>query len=248
MCDPGGCRRRRWPRCFCRLRRAGLRTSRAPRATMLVRGAAGAASLAAVRDLMASLHPDLTVFNVQTMQRESRPDQRVCRVDVGGLRRPGPVLAAPRLHRPGWRHGLRGGAKAEGDRHPYGARCPRPAGARTGAEGRDGAGSGRIAMRLWRRDGPPRAFSAYSETLAKSFAQPRHVTRCCLPERRSCWAPWRCWPVTCRRGAPRGSTPCRRCGKSDGNRTKPALRRFTFDRTDVEPRLQAQFGWKRPLC
>jgi macrolide transport system ATP-binding/permease protein len=37
--------------------------SRAPRATILVRGAGGA-----VRDRLASLHPDLTVFNVQTMR------------------------------------------------------------------------------------------------------------------------------------------------------------------------------------
>ena len=42
--------------------------SRAPRATVLVRGTAGTATLAAVRDELASLHPDLTVFNVQTMR------------------------------------------------------------------------------------------------------------------------------------------------------------------------------------
>ena len=42
--------------------------SRAPRATVLVRGARSAATLAAVRDELAALHPDLTVFNVQTMR------------------------------------------------------------------------------------------------------------------------------------------------------------------------------------
>jgi predicted permease len=42
--------------------------SRAPRATVLVRGARGAATLAAVSEALASLHPDLTVFNVQTMR------------------------------------------------------------------------------------------------------------------------------------------------------------------------------------
>jgi predicted permease len=42
--------------------------SRAPRATLIVRGTAGAATLTAVRDALASLHPDLTVFNVVTMQ------------------------------------------------------------------------------------------------------------------------------------------------------------------------------------
>jgi predicted permease len=42
--------------------------SRAPRATVLVRGARSAATLAAVREELASLHPDLTVFNVQTMR------------------------------------------------------------------------------------------------------------------------------------------------------------------------------------
>lgn len=42
--------------------------SRAPRTTLLVRGTAGAATLTAVRDELASLHPDLTVFDVQTMR------------------------------------------------------------------------------------------------------------------------------------------------------------------------------------
>ena len=42
--------------------------SRAPRATVLVRGARSASTLAAVREELASLHPDLTVFNVQTMR------------------------------------------------------------------------------------------------------------------------------------------------------------------------------------
>ena len=42
--------------------------STTPRATVLVRVAGGTASLAAVRDAMASLHPDLTIFNVQTMR------------------------------------------------------------------------------------------------------------------------------------------------------------------------------------
>ena len=42
--------------------------TRAPRATVLVRGTAGRATLAALRDELASLHPDLTVFNVQTMR------------------------------------------------------------------------------------------------------------------------------------------------------------------------------------
>jgi ABC-type antimicrobial peptide transport system permease subunit len=42
--------------------------SRAPRASVLVRGARSAATLAAVREELASLHPDLTVFNVQTMR------------------------------------------------------------------------------------------------------------------------------------------------------------------------------------
>ena len=42
--------------------------SRAPRATVLARGTAGEATLAAVRQELASLHPELTVFNVQTMR------------------------------------------------------------------------------------------------------------------------------------------------------------------------------------
>jgi macrolide transport system ATP-binding/permease protein len=44
--------------------------SRVPRATVLVRGTAGAATLAAVREELASLHPDLTVFNAQTMREK----------------------------------------------------------------------------------------------------------------------------------------------------------------------------------
>lgn len=42
--------------------------TRAPRATILVRGAEGRASLAAVRDELTSLHPDLTLFDVHTMR------------------------------------------------------------------------------------------------------------------------------------------------------------------------------------
>jgi ABC-type antimicrobial peptide transport system permease subunit len=45
----------------------GIVRSRAPRTTVLVRVAGGTAPLAAVRDAMASFHPDLTIFNVQTM-------------------------------------------------------------------------------------------------------------------------------------------------------------------------------------
>jgi predicted permease len=42
----------------------------AGRITLLVRVAAGRDTIAAVRDRMASLHPDLTVFNVHTMQED----------------------------------------------------------------------------------------------------------------------------------------------------------------------------------
>jgi predicted permease len=42
----------------------------AQRVTVLVRGTAGRDTLAAVRDHMASFHPDLTVFNVHTMQED----------------------------------------------------------------------------------------------------------------------------------------------------------------------------------
>ena len=50
------------PTVFLPLTAAGLARGRTPGATMLVRFAGGTASLAAVRDLMASLHPGLTVF------------------------------------------------------------------------------------------------------------------------------------------------------------------------------------------
>jgi len=55
------------PTVFLPLTAGGMARSRTPSATVLVRVAGGAASLAAVRDEMASLHPDLTIFNVQTM-------------------------------------------------------------------------------------------------------------------------------------------------------------------------------------
>ena len=59
-----------FPTVFLPLTAGGMARSRTPNATVLVRVAGGSASLAAVRDEMASLHPDLTIFNVQTM-RES---------------------------------------------------------------------------------------------------------------------------------------------------------------------------------
>jgi predicted permease len=47
-----------------------LGKSAAQRVTVLVRGTAGRDTMAAVRDRMASLHPDLTVFDVHTMQED----------------------------------------------------------------------------------------------------------------------------------------------------------------------------------
>jgi ABC-type antimicrobial peptide transport system permease subunit len=55
------------PTVFLPLTAGGLARSRTPQATVMVRLAGGTAPLAAVRDRMASLHPGLTVFNVQTM-------------------------------------------------------------------------------------------------------------------------------------------------------------------------------------
>jgi ABC-type antimicrobial peptide transport system permease subunit len=57
-----------FPTVFLPLTAGGMARSRTPSATVLVRVAGGTASLAAVRDEMASLHPDLTIFNVQTMR------------------------------------------------------------------------------------------------------------------------------------------------------------------------------------
>jgi hypothetical protein len=39
--------------------------------------------------------------------------------------------------------------------------------------------------------------------------------RSCCSAHRCCWPAWRCWPVTCRPGAPPGSIPCRRCAGSE---------------------------------
>jgi predicted permease len=55
------------PTVFLPLTAGGMARNLTPGATVLVRLAGGTAPLAAVRDAMASLHPDLTVFNVQTM-------------------------------------------------------------------------------------------------------------------------------------------------------------------------------------
>jgi ABC-type antimicrobial peptide transport system permease subunit len=55
------------PTVFLPLTAGGLARSRTPQATVMVRVAGGTAPLAAVRAAMASLHPDLTIFNVQTM-------------------------------------------------------------------------------------------------------------------------------------------------------------------------------------
>jgi ABC-type antimicrobial peptide transport system permease subunit len=56
------------PTVFLPLTAGGLARGRTPQATVLVRVAGGTASLAAIRDAMASLHPDLTIFNLQTMR------------------------------------------------------------------------------------------------------------------------------------------------------------------------------------
>jgi len=55
------------PTVFLPLTAGGLARSRTPQATVMVRVAGATTPLAAVRDAMASLHPDLTIFNVQTM-------------------------------------------------------------------------------------------------------------------------------------------------------------------------------------
>jgi macrolide transport system ATP-binding/permease protein len=47
-----------------------FRKNPAQRATILVRGTAGRDTLAAVRDQMASLHPEITVFNARTMRED----------------------------------------------------------------------------------------------------------------------------------------------------------------------------------
>jgi predicted permease len=56
------------PTVFLPLTTGGLARSRTPHATVLVRVTGAAASLAAIRDAVASLHPDVTVFDVQTMR------------------------------------------------------------------------------------------------------------------------------------------------------------------------------------
>jgi predicted permease len=55
---------------FVPLTAAAFRGNPEQRATILVRGTAGRDTLAAVRAQLASLHPDLTVFNVHTMRED----------------------------------------------------------------------------------------------------------------------------------------------------------------------------------
>jgi macrolide transport system ATP-binding/permease protein len=61
---------RTMPTVFLPLRAEQFRKNPAQRATLLVRGAAGRDTLAAVRNQLASLHPDLTVFDVRTMRED----------------------------------------------------------------------------------------------------------------------------------------------------------------------------------
>jgi hypothetical protein len=92
-------------------------------------------------------------------------------------------------------------------------------GARQGAgvsvEGRNGAGSGGIDVRLWRRVGPAARFLRLQRDFGEGFRTTWTFTRRCLPENRSSWAPWRCRPVICRRGGPHGSIRQRHCAKTD---------------------------------
>jgi hypothetical protein len=94
---------------FVPLTAAAFRGNPEQRATILVRGTAGRDTLAAVRRQLASLHPDLTVFNVHTMREDLEPDELVHRVGFGDLRDPRAVRAAAGLDRPGRSDGLRGG-------------------------------------------------------------------------------------------------------------------------------------------
>jgi ABC-type antimicrobial peptide transport system permease subunit len=55
---------------FLPLTASAFRSNPAQRATILVRGSAGRDTLTAVRRQLASLHPDLTIFNVHTMQED----------------------------------------------------------------------------------------------------------------------------------------------------------------------------------
>jgi hypothetical protein len=141
------------PTVFLPLTAGGMARSRTPRATVLVRVAGGPAPLAAVRGAVASLHPDLTIFNVHTMRENldrinAFAEWSTAVYFVLGLF--SLLLACIGLG------GVTAYAVAQrrkeiGIRMALGARG---ASARVGAEGRDGAGSGGLGMRLWRRAGP----------------------------------------------------------------------------------------------
>src|ERR1035441_3555683 len=55
------------------------------------------------------------------------------------------------------------------ERHPHGARRARPASARVGAEGRDGAGGSGLGLRLGRRAGPEAGLLRYQRAVGEGF-------------------------------------------------------------------------------
>jgi len=122
--SPAQARRHRVPAAHLRL----VCPRHAPRATILVRGAPGPETLAILREHFASLHPDLTIFDVHTMRENLARNEFLRAMEFRNLHGSGAVRAAPGLRRPGRRDGLLGGAEAQGDRYPLalGARPGRP--------------------------------------------------------------------------------------------------------------------------
>lgn len=126
----------------------------AQRITLIMRGTSGAETVAAVRDRIASLYPDLGVFDVHTMQEDITRMNRFAGWTSAMYLILGCFLVVTGLDRLRRGDGIRGGAADEGDRYQDGARRPVRTGARIGDKGQRRACSTRHDLRCRRSNCP----------------------------------------------------------------------------------------------
>ena len=89
--------------------------------TILVRSDAGADALSGIRNEIAFIDPNLNIFNVQTLSAYLDRSRASLRFLCPKLRRHWSVRPDIGRHRTRRSHGVRGGATAQGNRHPHGA-------------------------------------------------------------------------------------------------------------------------------